>query len=65
MQIKAIMPLTPGDQSFQRLTFGMPLLDQICGNQDSCVILKLDRYDTFKKKKMLVILTLKIFRSRF
>ncbi|GMY18703.1 histone deacetylase 5 [Fagus crenata] len=41
------MPLTTGDPSFQRLTFGMPLLDQICGNQDSCVILKLDRLEQF------------------
>lgn len=51
MQIKSPLLLTPGDWSFQRLTFGMQLLDQICGNQDSCAILKVDRYDTIHPPK--------------
>jgi len=53
MQIKLPLLPTPGDRNFQRLTFGMLLLDQICGNQDSCAILKVDRYDSIPPPPLL------------
>lgn len=44
LQVKWKAILVTGGRSFQKLMFGMPLLDRTCGNRDSCAIFKGDRY---------------------
>ena len=50
LQVKLQAVLTPGGQSFQKKTSGMPLSDLTCGNQDSSAILKVDRYTNSRSK---------------